>query len=75
MTQSLLKSALKLSKAERILLVERLWDSLVDEDVAPPLTKAQRAELDKRLARVAETGPQGSDWPTVKARVTRRAKR
>ena len=75
MTQSLLKSALKLSKAERILLVERLWDSLVDEDAAPALTKAQQAELQKRLARIDRTGPRGSDWQTVKARITRRTKR
>jgi putative addiction module component (TIGR02574 family) len=75
MTQSLLKSVLKLSKAERILLAERLWDSVVDDDATIALTKPQQAELEKRLARIAATGAQGSGWTTVRARITRRAKR
>jgi putative addiction module component (TIGR02574 family) len=72
MTPSLLESALKLSKAERILLAERLWDSVAEEDVALDLTDAQRAELDRRLERLEAAGPQGSDWHAVRARVTRR---
>ena len=71
MTQALLESALKLSKADRILLAERLWDSVAEEDAPPTLTGAQQAELEHRLRRLDETGPQGSDWATVKARVAR----
>ena len=74
MTQSLLESALKLSTAERILLVERLWDSIADEDSPLTLSKAQQAELGRRLRRLNKTGSQGSDWATVKARVTRRGR-
>lgn len=72
MTPSLLESALKLSRAERILLAERLWDSVAEEDVPLDLTEAQRAELDRRLARLGATGPQGSEWDAVKVRVTQR---
>ena len=74
MAPSLLKSALKLSKAERILLAERLWDSIADEEADLSLTKSQRDELDRRLRRLDQSGPRGSDWSTVKARVTRRSR-
>ena len=35
--------------AERLKLVEDLWDSIAAEQSALPLTEAQRAELDARL--------------------------
>lgn len=75
MHDSLLKSALKLSKAQRILLVEQIWDSLVEEDDAPDLTPEQEAELDRRIARYERTGPKGTDWATAKKRILRRARR
>ena len=37
----------QLSVAERLVLVEELWDSI---SAATPVTDAQRAELDRRLA-------------------------
>lgn len=74
MTRTLLESALKLSKAQRILLAERLWDSVAEEGVSLRLTKAQETELDRRLRRLDKTGPQGSEWSVVKARITRRGK-
>ena len=36
-----------LSVAERLILVEELWDSIA---ASTPITDAQRAELDRRLA-------------------------
>ena len=51
MSPSLIKSALKLSKPEKILLVEQIWDSLAREQDAPDLSDAQKAELDRRLRR------------------------
>ncbi len=73
MSQSLLKTALKLSRAERILLAEQLWDSIADEgEAVPQLTDAQAAELDRRLQRLKQTGPLGSDWQTVKKRIINR---
>ena len=35
----------KLSVAERLELIEAIWDSIVDEPDAPPITDAQRQEL------------------------------
>jgi putative addiction module component (TIGR02574 family) len=72
MAASLLKSALKLSKSERILLVEQIWDSLAREQDAPELTDAQKKELDRRLDRFKRTGPLGSSWDDVKKRLRQR---
>ena len=74
MTDALLQSVLKLSKAERILLAEQLWDSVADPADAPPLTPGQIAELDRRLARLRKTGPQGRPWPQIKKEITGRRK-
>ena len=74
MSPSLLKSALKLSKAERILLAEQLWDSVArDQDAPTALTPEQEAELDRRLARFKRTGSNGSPWSVVKQRIKKRA--
>jgi putative addiction module component (TIGR02574 family) len=42
----------RLSPEERLSLIERLWDSLDDRDVA--LTAAQATEIDRRLANLDE---------------------
>lgn len=39
----------KLSVADRIRLVEDLWDSIAADQSTLPLTEEQRAELDRRL--------------------------
>ena len=38
----------RLSPRQRLALIEALWESLDDKDV--PVTEAQRAELDRRIA-------------------------
>jgi putative addiction module component (TIGR02574 family) len=40
----------RLDISERIQLVEDLWDSVAMQAAELPLTEAQRAELDRRLA-------------------------
>jgi putative addiction module component (TIGR02574 family) len=72
MATSLLKSALKLSKSERILLAEQIWDSLAREQDAPEPTDAQKKELDRRLDHFKRTGPLGSSWGEVKKRLRQR---
>ncbi len=57
----------KLSVAERIQLVEDIWDSVAEEAADLPITEPQRQELDRRRAR-AETHPgEGAPWNEVKA--------
>jgi putative addiction module component (TIGR02574 family) len=59
----------KLTPAERLQLVEELWDSLCDEPEAVPLTDAQRAELDRRLDDLEREGPVGIPWDEVVRRI------
>jgi putative addiction module component (TIGR02574 family) len=60
---------LKLSVAERIQLVEDIWDSIAAESDALTLTEEQRQELDRRLAD-QETNPGvGRSWAEVRARL------
>jgi putative addiction module component (TIGR02574 family) len=53
----------RLTPEERLELIERLWDSLSDDDV--PLTDAQREELDRRLDALDREGPVGVPWEQV----------
>jgi putative addiction module component (TIGR02574 family) len=53
----------QLTPEERLDLIERLWDSLSDDDV--PLTSAQREELDHRLDALDREGPVGIPWEQV----------
>ncbi len=54
---------------ERIALVERIWDSIVEDEGEFELTEAQKAELDRRLARRESSPGQGSSWKEVKERL------
>ena len=50
----------------RLRLVEDLWDDIASEADLLPLTSAQRKELDKRLDRLLEAGPDGiSAWDAI----------
>jgi putative addiction module component (TIGR02574 family) len=65
----------RLSPAERVQLVEEILDSLDANREPPPLTDAQRQELDRRLA-ILEANPAGaSAWEEVEARVLARLRR
>ena len=60
---------LSLSVAERILLVETIWDSIADFPGAVKLTEAQRHELDARLEAFHRDPTAGSPWESVKSRI------
>jgi len=60
---------LDLSVAERIQLVEDIWDSIAAVPGNPKLTDAQRVELDRRLEAHREDPDSGSPWDVVKQRV------
>jgi putative addiction module component (TIGR02574 family) len=62
----------QLSVAERILLVEEIWDSIAEEVNASELTQAQKDELDRRLAALESDPQAGSSWEEVKARLLNR---
>lgn len=64
-----LSDVLELPIAERLKLVEAIWDSIAEVPEAVELTEEQRAELDRRLAEYENNPEAGSPWPEVKARI------
>lgn len=62
----------RLSVEERLALVEELWDSIASET---PLTDAQRAELDRRLADHEARPDDVVSWEEIKSSITTRLKR
>jgi putative addiction module component (TIGR02574 family) len=59
----------QLSVAERIIVVEQIWDSIAAEQGTLPLTPAQEAELDRRLESYRKSPTTGDSWENVKARI------
>jgi putative addiction module component (TIGR02574 family) len=60
-----------LSPAQRLELIELLWDSLSSTPEAIPFTDAQRAELDRRLDELDREGPTGIPAEEVLNRLDR----
>ena len=65
----------KLSIAERIQLAEDLWDSIPSEGADLTLTKAQKAELDRRLEDLERDPDAAESWEVIRARLYDRLKR
>jgi putative addiction module component (TIGR02574 family) len=59
----------RLSLAERILLVEELWDSIATSPEVVPLTEAHKEDLQRRLDAYRDDPKAGSPWEEVKARL------
>ncbi len=59
----------QLTVAQRILLVEEIWDSIADDFEQPPLTDAQEQDLQRRVAAYEANPTAGSSWQEVKARL------
>jgi putative addiction module component (TIGR02574 family) len=59
----------QLSVAQRILLVEEIWDSIAVGQEEVPLTYAQREALQNRVAAYEANPKAGSTWEEVKARL------
>ena len=60
----------RLTPPERLALISQLWDSLEDEQL--PLTAAQQAELDRRLATLDQDRREGTTWAALKAELEQR---
>lgn len=59
----------KLSREERLDLIEELWDSLSADPETIRLTEAQTNELDRRLVEMDQDDTLGIPWETVLARI------
>ena len=62
----------QLSTAERIRLLQDLWDEIAADPSAVPVTEAQRAELDRRLESHRATPHECVDWADAKDRLRSR---
>ncbi len=60
---------LHLSVAERIQLVEDLWDSVAAHPEQVEASEEQLAELERRLVELDENPEAGESWDVVKARI------
>jgi putative addiction module component (TIGR02574 family) len=67
--ESLLAKVSSLSPADRLELIGKVWDTLSPDDI--PVTDAERALLDARLADMEAHPEDQSPWPQVKARLER----
>jgi putative addiction module component (TIGR02574 family) len=67
--QSLIAKVVSLSPAERLELIGAVWDSLSPDDL--PVTDAERALLDSRIADMERNPEDQSSWPDVKTRLER----
>jgi putative addiction module component (TIGR02574 family) len=59
----------QLTVAQRILLVEEIWDSIAAEAEDLPLTEAQKEDLDRRVTSYLENPQAVTSWEEVKARL------
>jgi putative addiction module component (TIGR02574 family) len=67
MSSNLTEEAKKLSIAERIALVEEIWDSIAEDNGCFELTEAQKQELDRRLEAFRANPSQGRSWDEIRA--------
>lgn len=63
---------LQLSVAERIQIVEDIWDSISQSPESLSLTEAEKTELDKRLADYEKNPDEGIEWETLKKNLSPR---
>jgi putative addiction module component (TIGR02574 family) len=61
-----LSDILQLSVAERLQLVEDIWDSIATTSDNLPLTAAQEEELDRRIAAYEQNPAEGLPWDEFK---------
>ena len=63
---------IELTVAERIQLVEDIWDSIAECPESLTLTDAQREELDRRLEAHERDPHAGSPWSVVREEIRSR---
>lgn len=73
MKSILLTEARGLPVAERLKLVEAIWDSIAESHDQLPLTEAQAAELERRLVEYEKNPEAGASWDEVRERILKRS--
>ena len=68
-TMEIRKEAAALSLAEKIQLVEDLWDDIALASEDGPLSEAQKAELGRRIQDFERNPREGTTWEQAKAEI------
>ncbi len=71
-SERILSEALSLPAAERLDMIERLWESLAADPEAVELSDAQRDELDWRIEEMDAAPDTGVSWDDVKCELRNR---
>ena len=61
----IVKEIKKLNLAEKLLLVEDVWDSIAQSNLELPMPEWQKRELDKRYKEYKEGNQKLHDWQSV----------
>jgi putative addiction module component (TIGR02574 family) len=64
----------QLAVEDRLALVEELWDSIAADTTAVPLTEAQKAELDRRIAEHEANPDDIVSWQEIRDSIGKRLK-
>ena len=67
-----IQEILKLPVAERIEIVEAIWDSIAASPESLPVTESQRRELDRRLAEYRANPGLGRTWEEIRESLDKR---
>jgi putative addiction module component (TIGR02574 family) len=72
LAKNLLNQVLNLPVADRLDLVHRLWNSLLEDPESVRLSDDQKQELDRRYEQYLKDPAEGSTWEEVEAFVRAR---
>lgn len=73
--RALLEEAKKLPAAQRVLLVERIWDSIAEEQTGVPTPAELVRELDRRDGELEKHPEIGLTWEQVRTRIRSKTRR
>ena len=73
-TKAIREKALALPVAERLTLVQELWDSIADEPREIDLSEAEKRLLQERVAADRKNPSAAQPWAAVKRRVAAKLK-
>lgn len=59
----------RMSVTDRLKLLDEIWETLLEEPEALPLSEAQAREIDRRLEAYREHGDRGISWEELDRRL------
>jgi putative addiction module component (TIGR02574 family) len=73
-TTQLLAEIERLPVADRLVLVQEIWDRIVESNAVLPLTEAQKDELDRRIAELEAHPESAIPWEQVEQSLRSRSR-